>query len=86
MENEWKEIINYRNIAHLSTAVIAILSVFGVMYLLGRMSTMVLSGYAYWFGFFACVFVLMIMQFFYELMKLAEQEWAGDLEEISEDE
>jgi cell division protein FtsW (lipid II flippase) len=81
MENEWMDIVNYRNIAHLSTAIIVILSVFGVMYLFARMSTMVLSGYAYWFGFFACVFALIIAQIFYEIMKIAEQEWAGDSEE-----
>lgn len=85
MKNEWTDIINYRNIAHLASAIIVILSVAGTMILLGELSMTVPQAYSYWFGFAACVFALIIMQFFYEIMKLAEQEWVGDSEEISED-
>ena len=85
MKNEWKEIINYRNIAHLATGIITILLVLGTMALLGQLALDTLHVYAYWLGFAACIIALTIMQIFWEIMKLAEQGWKEDSQEISED-
>lgn len=85
MKNEWKEIINYRNIAYLMSGIIAILLVLGTMSLLGQLALNTLHMYAYWLGFAACIIVLIIAQIFYEIMNIAEQEWNENSEEISKD-
>ena len=75
MENKWKEMINYRNIAHQAGSVIVVLSVILVMMLLGQLALDTLHIYAYWLGFAACIFTLVIMCIFFVLMNIAEQEW-----------
>lgn len=75
MENEWKKAITYRNIAQQAGALIVVLLVVCIMGLLGQLALDTLRVYAYWFGFAACIIILLIIYIFGELMKIAEQEW-----------